>query len=118
VKEATTMEPQMMPIVGWGVDRRIEDRPGYPREQERHVGYETLLDLPPYSETIPLKGLSGLLRRAAYRLPDWKARRWITLLVADRIDALESNLTPRKLLFAGGIGSLIAAGFAVKRMLR
>jgi hypothetical protein len=87
VKEATTMDLQMTPIVGWGVDRRIEDRPGCPREQERHLGYDTLQNVPPYSDTIPLKGLSGLLRRAAYKLPDWKARRWMTLLLADRIDA-------------------------------
>ena len=87
------MEPQMTPIVGWGVDRQIQSRPGYPREQERHVDYDTLQDLPPYSDTIPLKGASGLLRRAAYKLPDWKARRWMLLMLADRLDALESNLT-------------------------
>lgn len=33
--------------------------------------------------------MSGWLRRRAYRLPDHRARRWLLLMVADRLDALE-----------------------------
>jgi len=40
----------------------------------------------------PPRGLSGALRRAAYRLPDYRMRRWAMLIFADRIDALESRL--------------------------
>jgi hypothetical protein len=98
-----------MPIPGWGVDRRIEDRPGYPLEQEHHVAHDTLGGLPPYTETIPLKGLSGVLRRAAYRYPDWKPRRWMLLMLSDRVDQLESRLTPRNLALVGGVVGAIAA---------
>ncbi|MCU1279570.1 MAG: hypothetical protein JWM53_3116 [bacterium] len=103
------MEDTQMPIPGWGVDRNPEGRPGHPLEQERHVGFDTVQGLPPYTETIPLKGLSGLIRRAAYQYPDWKPRRWMMLMMADRIDALESKLTPRNLLVAGGLGGVLAA---------
>jgi len=41
----------------------------------------------------PPRGLSGSLRRAAYSLPDYRARRWLMLILADRVDALEAQLT-------------------------
>jgi hypothetical protein len=99
----------MQSIPGWGVDRDPGKRPGYPLEQERHIGFDTVGGVPPYTDTIPFKGLSGILRRAAYRWPDWKPRRWLTLMMADRIDALEAKLTPRNLLVAGGLTGMIAA---------
>src|SRR4051812_46539272 len=108
-EEATTTMDNEMPIPGWGVDRRLEDRPGVPLEQERHVGHDTLQGQPPYTDTIPLKGLSGVLRRAAYAVPDWKPRRWMMLMLADRVDALESKLTLRNLLLTGGLTGVIAA---------
>lgn len=40
----------------------------------------------------PPRGLSGVLRRAAYRLPDYRMRRWAMLIFADRVDTLESGL--------------------------
>ena len=103
------MDNTQMPIPGWGVDRRPESRPGYPLEQERHIGFDTIEGQPPYRTTVPLKGLSGIIRRAAYTLPDWKPRRWLMLILADRIDAFESKLTPRNLILAGGIGGLVGA---------
>jgi len=103
------MDNTQMPIPGWGVDRRPESRPGYPLEQERRIGFDTVQGVPPYTTTVPLKGLSGVIRRAAYKLPDWKPRRWMMLMMADRMDAFESKLTPRNLLVAGGIGGLLSA---------
>ncbi len=111
------MEPNQMPIPGWGVDRDPQSRPGYPLEQEHQIGFDTVQGQPPYTTTIPLKGLSGVLRKAAYKVPDWKPRRWAMLLLADRVDVLESRLTARNLLLAGGIGGLIAA-LVVRRKLR
>lgn len=35
------------------------------------------------------RGLSGILRRIAYRIPDYRAKRWALLLIADRIDKIE-----------------------------
>ncbi len=97
-----------IPIPGWGIDRRIAARPGYPLEQEHHIDHDTLNGLPPYTETIPLRGLSGVVRRLAYRHPDWQPRRWMLLMLSDRIDKLESKLTPRNLAILGGIASLVA----------
>jgi hypothetical protein len=42
-----------------------------------------------YSTAAPPKGVSGWLRKRAYRHPDYHARRWLMLMAADRIDALE-----------------------------
>jgi hypothetical protein len=44
----------------------------------------------------PPRGLSGLLRKRAYRIPDYRARRWMLLLLADRIDAIESLILPSR----------------------
>ena len=95
-----------MPIPGWGIDRRIAARPGYPLEQEHHVDHDTLGGLSPCTETIPLRGLSGVMRRLAYQYPDWRPRRGRLLRFADRVDTLESKLTPRNLAILGGIASL------------
>jgi hypothetical protein len=38
------------------------------------------------------RGVSGSLRRAAYEVPEHYARHWMLLLMADRIDVLESRL--------------------------
>ena len=112
------MDETQAPIHGWGIDRATERRPGYPLEQERRIGFDTVQGTPPYTNTIPLKGLSGVIRRAAYKLPDWKPRRWMMLLVADRVDAFEAMLTPRNLLVAGGLTSLAAALLVRRRRRR
>jgi hypothetical protein len=42
---------------------------------------------PVYGTAVPLHGVSGLVRRAAYRYPDHVMRHWTMLLFADRVDA-------------------------------
>jgi hypothetical protein len=110
------MNEMQTQVRGWGVDRNPENRPGYPLEQERHLGFDPVQGQPPYTVTVPLKGLSGIIRRAAYQRRDWQPSRWMMLMLADRIDALESKLTPRNLLVAGGLGGVIAALFLRRRM--
>lgn len=61
-----------------------------------------------YSNANPPRGLSGLIRRLAYRVPDYRPRRWMMLVLADRIDVLESN--PAKLLRAVGSLGLVGLG--------
>jgi hypothetical protein len=95
-------------VHGWGIDRRIADRPGYRRDEPR-VDHDTLGGVAPWTTTIRLRGLSGLLRRAAYRIPDWKARHWLLLLFADRVDVVESKLRLRNLLVGGGVAGVLAA---------
>jgi hypothetical protein len=109
------MEAQQIP--GWGVDKEIRNRPGYPLEQEFHLDHDTMQGQSAWRPTIRTKGLSGKLRAAAYGIPTHKPRRWMLLLLADRIDAFESKLTARNLLLAAGaIGGVTAALLlAVKR---
>jgi hypothetical protein len=44
---------------------------------------------PVFATVAPPRGLSGLVRRIAYRTPDYRARRYALLLIADRIDVFE-----------------------------
>jgi hypothetical protein len=51
-------------------------------------------DIPPVFGTAQLpKGLSGRVRQAAYRIPEWRPGHWMLLLLADRIDVVESALS-------------------------
>lgn len=44
--------------------------------------------LPPvYGTAVPLRGLSGLIRRMAYRLPDHTVNHWTLLLLGDRVQS-------------------------------
>ena len=45
-----------------------------------------------FGSALPPKGLSGVIRRAAYRVPDYEVKRWLMLIFADRVDVLESDL--------------------------
>jgi hypothetical protein len=63
---------------------------------------------PVYSVENPPRGLSGLVRRLAYRVPDYRPRRWLLLMLADRIDVVESN--PTKLVRLLGSMGLVGLG--------
>jgi hypothetical protein len=95
-----------------GIDEPRENRPGVPMETEpspdpgahwdsparqqseethfRRVGLDRLT--PVYGTAQPPRGLSGLMRRAAYAVPEHQARHWALLLAADRVDVLEDRL--------------------------
>ena len=99
-------------IPGWGVDRDPKDRPSVPRERfdpgatgahwdfperqtekwprERSVEHQMLT--PVFGTSCPPKGLSGMMRKYAYRaFSEGRAAHWLLLLAADRVDALESH---------------------------
>jgi hypothetical protein len=100
-------------IPGWGADLDPADRPAVPRlrydpgasgahwefperqperwPRERSIEHA---GLPPvFGTTCPPKGLSGVLRRHAYRhYSEGRAAHWLILLAADRVDAWESHL--------------------------
>jgi hypothetical protein len=127
---------------GVGIDAPLERRPGVPMETEpriadgvhwesppRQPATEEILKRPDLSELTPVfgsaqppHGLSGVLRRYAYGIPDHKARHWAILLLADRVDVAESALVElvreRPLAAAGAallIGSALAFGAAAIR---
>jgi hypothetical protein len=122
---------------GWGTDNSPLERPGIPQEinppqplasahwlvpeqqtaPERPLVGRGLALTPVFSTAVPVRGLSGALRKWAYRIPDYRARRWLLLMVADRVDVLEH----RRGRFAG---ALVAAGLvgvgvlAMRRLVR
>ncbi|GAB2798184.1 hypothetical protein [Amycolatopsis magusensis] len=100
-------------IPGWGADLDPEDRPSVPKLQwqedrsgahwefperqpekwprERSIEHKFLT--PVFGTSCPPKGVSGLLRRFAYRrFSEGRAAHWLILLGADRVDAWESHL--------------------------
>ena len=67
-------------------ERQPEDRP-----RERSVEHRFLT--PVFGTACPTKGLSGVLRRLAYRrYSEGQAAHWLILIGADRVDAWESHL--------------------------
>jgi hypothetical protein len=100
-------------IPGWGADLDPKDRPSVPREQfdpaasgahwdfpdrqpekwprERSIEHSMLP--PVFGTSTPPKGLSGAIRKLAYRrYSEGRAAHWLLLLAADRVDAGESHL--------------------------
>ena len=100
-------------IPGWGVDLDPKDRPAVPRERfdpgatgahwdfperqpetwprERSIEHKFLT--PVFGTSCPPKGLSGVIRKFAYRrYSEARAAHWLLLLAADRVDAVESHL--------------------------
>jgi hypothetical protein len=98
-------------IIGAGVDAPRERRPGVPMEttprnasgvhwqaptrQQTTVEVLRRPDLKELTATFgtaqPPHGLSGILRRYAYTIPDHRPQHWAVLLLADRVDALETS---------------------------
>lgn len=96
-------------IKGWGSDLDPAMRPGVPRDKAPEIGGESLYpDFPQQVPTVkihksteharltpvfgtscPPKGLSGALRDIAYRYSEGRFTRWLTLLLADRVDVVE-----------------------------
>ncbi len=110
-----------------GVDLDPRNRPGVPMEtrpepvgaahwgepeRQRPTAIVTrrveLDELPPVFGTAqPPAGISGVFRRLAYRVPELRARRWLLLLLADRIDAVEHGAwAGRALAIVIGVGVL------------
>jgi hypothetical protein len=56
------------------------------------VGVEVGRITPVFGTAAPPHGLSGLIRRAAYRIPEHGAGRWMLLMLGDRVDVMESRL--------------------------
>ena len=100
-------------IPGWGADLDPKDRPSVPRERfdpaasgahwdfpdrqpenwprERSIEHKILP--PVFGTSCPPTGLSGAIRKVAYRrYSEGRAAHWLLLLAADRVDAGEAHL--------------------------
>ena len=118
-------------IPGWGSDLPRENRPAVPMERtpprlevpwsepppQQPLTVEILrsVERPDYSRTfgtrVPPKGLSGALRRSAFRYSENDLRHWFTLVAADRVNVVEglcedAKRSPRK---AAAVGAGIVA---------
>jgi hypothetical protein len=103
------MQPVTHPSY-WGVDLDLDRRPGvgkrnfdpkpwpntrYPPERQPGEPAAPMhgrpnKSMPPvFGTTVPLQGLSGRVRRLAYRYPDHYPRHWILKLLGDRVDVWE-----------------------------
>jgi hypothetical protein len=92
----------------WGVDRDPARRPGVPMMRtdpqplpntrfppERQPGKPSSpmhgrpnKPMPPvFGTAVPLRGLSGAIRRLAYRYPDHYPRHWLLKMLGDRVDS-------------------------------
>lgn len=96
---------------GDAVDADLSARPGVPMEAEpaqaagepqrpeRQAGAEHHLKRSAIDEPTPVvgtaqppRGLSGMIRRAAYAIPETRARHWMLLMLGDRVDVMEGRL--------------------------
>jgi hypothetical protein len=119
------------------VDLPKSQRPGVPMEREpqkltpnapehfdrmrpRH-GIVHRTELPSMTKVFgtaqPLHGISGLVRRIAYGTRETKARHWMLLLMADRIDVLEHRVA-RLVKIAAIVPAGVAAVVLAARYLR
>lgn len=121
------------PVVG--ADLAAQERPGVPMEHEarpltatapdhfehmrarRGVTHRTGMRAmtPVFGTVQPLHGISGLLRRIAYSTHETRARHWMMLLFADRVDVLEHRVAKLvkilALVPAGAAAVVLAAKF-------
>jgi hypothetical protein len=110
--EPRSTEQLRAEVPGWGVDLDPADRPSWPKERrdlttgahwhfpdrqtthgfrERSIEHEMLT--PVFGTSVPLRGLSGVIRRLAYaRFSEGRAAHWLLLVAGDRVDAVESHL--------------------------
>ena len=99
-------------IPGWGVDLDVADRPSVPKlrtdldsgahwdfpdrqpempDRERSIEHRVLT--PVFGTAQPLHGISGAIRKFAYRYSEGRAAHWLLLLGADRVDVIENRVS-------------------------
>jgi hypothetical protein len=138
----TPEKPKLVPdraelerrIPGWGADLDWKNRPAYPKEnfvypkngahwefperqipkwpRERSTEHKFLT--PVFGTACPPSGLSGVIRRLAYRrYSEGQTAHWLLLVLADRINVVEGMLAealrgrPDNLLAEYGVASEI-----------
>jgi hypothetical protein len=99
-------------IPGWGADLDPKDRPAVPKQRfdpdatgahwdfperqpekwPRERSIEHAMLTPVFGTSCPPKGLSGVIRKFAYRrYSEGRAAHWLLLIAADRVDAWEAH---------------------------
>lgn len=97
-------------IAGWGVDANPENEPNYPMkhytgDDHKRLHYERATQQPVkveilhsnerpgvstvFGTTLPPSGLSGAIRRVAFRYSENRHAHWLPLIIADRVNVIE-----------------------------
>ena len=97
-------------IPGWGADLNPDDRPSVPKLKYESTGAhwdfpdrqpekwprersnEHKFLTPVFGTSTPPRGLSGRLRRVAYKYSEGRAAHWLLLIAADRVNSAEAQL--------------------------
>jgi hypothetical protein len=99
-------------IRGWGSDLDPARRPGVPRDKAPEIGVETLYPpieqqvpkikihkstehgrlTPVFGTSCPPFGVSGRIRDFGYTFSEGRNARWMTLMLADRVNVVEDVL--------------------------
>ena len=104
-------------IPGWGIDADPENDPTYPMKHWNGADHQRLnYEKPPqqpvdieifhsverpgvtrvFGTSTPPSGLSGMIRRYAYKFSEATATHWMTLILADRVNVIEGYLEDLK----------------------
>lgn len=97
-------------IIGWGIDADPKNNPTYPMKHYTGADHDRLnYDRAPqqmqnmevlksierpeitrvFGSSIPPSGLSGILRRRAFKFSEGSSAHWLTLVLADRVNVVE-----------------------------
>ena len=121
----TPIDPKT--IKGWGIDADPKNDPTYPMRDRMNVGEDPLSkqrpdNLQPVDEELlksierpnvsavfgtpePPSGLSGMIRRVAFKYSENEYTHWLPLVLADRVDVVEGVVTD---LFRGKLPNIWA----------
>ncbi|GAB3903061.1 hypothetical protein GCM10028803_30830 [Larkinella knui] len=127
VKENSNLAKDYSHIKGWGIDADPKNDPTYPMKQNRtddeQTGYswerptqqpvtiEVLRSIERpnvsavFGTSTPPSGLSGVIRRFAFKFSESEYGHWLPLLLADRVNAVEGIVDDLK---RGHIPNIIA----------
>jgi hypothetical protein len=101
--------PDYPDIEGWGADLDPKNRPAVPKEHvpprnidapwsvptQQAETIEVLISkdrptiTPVFGTSVPPRGVSGVMRRVAFRYSESDLRHWLILLAADRVNVVE-----------------------------
>ncbi len=138
-QENTMDRSKFAHIPGWGSDLERENRPAVPMErtpprldvpwsnpppaQPMTVEVLKSVERPEHSCTfgtrLPPKGLSGMIRRAAFKRSENDIGHWLMLIAADRVNVVEGvcedmKRSPAKAALVG-VGAALAAWWLLRR---
>lgn len=102
-------QSDMSHIKGWGIDANPKNDPTYPMRQRTDDSKSNRWQRPPlqpetvevlksierptltsvYGTSSPPKGLSGMIRRLAFKFSEGSIGHWLYLLLADRVNMVE-----------------------------